>query len=291
MILLEVGSARRKSMFVTPWNPTPFALFVLSFVFSAFLGAQPASRLSFEQQERFLRTAEIVKIRPLPEGVTGSRRATLSDGSVTHDAHVQSVDEFRSTAQATGGEINFRDSFKFNIAAYRLNRMLGLDMIPATVERRIEDRSSSVTWWLDDILMAEKDRYLKKIEPPDSEAWNKQILIVRVFDQLIHNMDRNLGNLVITKDWKLWMIDHTRSFRISGELENPKQLSICERALLAAMRKLDRAGLDREFGDLLSEGEIEALLARRDKIVAFFDGAIAQSGEDSVLYDLAGDPK
>jgi hypothetical protein len=168
--------------------------------------------------------------------------------------------------------------------------MLGLDMIPATVERRIEDRPGSVTWWLDDILMPEKDRYLKKIQPPDSEAWNKQIFIVRVFDQLIHNTDRNLGNLMITKDWKLWMIDHSRSFRTSEKLENPKQLSICERGLLAAMRKLDRPTLEREMAGVLGEGEIRALLARRDAIVRFFDQAIAKQGEDNILYDLAAVP-
>lgn len=256
------------------------------------LFSQTASLLSFEQQEHFLQTAEVVGIQTLAEGVTGSQRATLSDGSTTHDAHIQTIDEFRTAAPAASGhEANFRDSFKFNVAAYRLNRILGLDMIPATVERRIDSRAASVTWWLDDILMAEKDRYLKKIEPPDSEAWNKQIFIVRVFDQLIHNTDRNLGNLMITHDWKLWMIDHTRSFRISDKLENPKQLSICERGLLAAMRKLDRPTLDREMAGILSEGELRALLARRDVIVGFFDQAIAKQGEENVLYDLAAEPK
>ena len=256
------------------------------------LFSQTAGPLSLEQQEDFLQTAEVVEIHTVAEGVTGSQRATLSDGSTTHDAHIQTIDEFRTAAPtASGIEANFRDSFKFNVAAYRLNRMLGLDMIPATVQRRVAGSAASVTWWLDDILMAEKDRYLKKIEPPDSEAWNKQIFIVRVFDQLIHNTDRNLGNLIITKDWKLWMIDHTRSFRISDTLDNPKQLSICERGLLAAMRELDRSTLDREMAGVLSEGEVRALLARRDVIVRFFDQAIAKQGEENVLYDLAADPK
>lgn len=250
--------------------------------------AQTASSVSIEEQEHFLAAAEVVEIQRLAQGVTGSQRATLSDGSLTHDAHIQTIEEFRTAAPtASGFEANFRDSFKFNVAAYRLNRMLGLDMIPATVVRRINGRLGSVTWWLDNVLMAEKDRYLKKIEPPDSETWNKQIFIVRVFDQLIHNTDRNLGNLMITKDWKLWMIDHTRSFRISDKLENPKQLSICERGLLAAMRSLDRPSLDRQMEGVLTEAEIGALLARRDVIVRFFDEAIAEKGEESVLYDLA----
>ena len=86
------------------------------------------------------------------------------------------------------------------------------------------------------------------------------------------------------------MIDHSRSFRISEKLENPKQLSICERGLLAAMRKLDRPTLERQMAGVLGEGEIGALLARRDAIVRFFDQAIAKQGEDSILYDLAADP-
>lgn len=270
----------------------PAAAATVCLFLPADLFPQAAAPLPLQQQEHFLQTAEVVEIQTLAQGVTGSRRATLSNGSITHDAHVQTIDEFQAAAPSTSGyEANLRDSFKFNVAAYRLNRMLGLDMIPATIERRIDGRPGSVTWWLDDVLMAEKDRYLKKVEPPDSEAWNKQIFIVRVFDQLIHNTDRNLGNLMITKDWKLWMIDHTRSFRISGNLENQKQLSICERGLLAAMRKLDRPTLDREMAGVLSEGEIGALLARRDVIVRFFDQAIAKQGEENVLYDLAADPK
>src|SRR3970282_1362120 len=97
--------------------------------------AQAARSLSSQEQEHFLATAKLMEIHTLAQGVTGSQRATLSDGSLTHDAHIQTIDEFQTAAPtASGYEANFRDSFKFNVAAYRLNRMLGLDMIPATVE-------------------------------------------------------------------------------------------------------------------------------------------------------------
>ena len=40
---------------------------------------------------------------------------------------------------------------------------------------------------------------------------------VRVFDELIANRDRNIGNMLWTSTWKMWMIDHTRAFRRGAE--------------------------------------------------------------------------
>jgi hypothetical protein len=115
--------------------------------------------------------------------------------------------------------------------------------------------------------------------------------VVRVFDQLLFNTDRNLQNLLITPDWKLWMIDHTRCFRLRTDLAAPKNLVRCDRKLLARMRELTKESLKTELGDLLRGNEIDGLLARRDKIVAFFDAKIARDGEDRVLFDLpARDP-
>jgi hypothetical protein len=87
-------------------------------------------------------------------------------------------------------------------------------MIPVSVERKVGGKTSAITWWVDDVMMDEMKRTNKKIDPPDRDIWNKQMYVVRVFDQLIYNTDRNLGNLLIDKNWRLWMIDHTRAFRL-----------------------------------------------------------------------------
>lgn len=224
------------------------------------------------EREAFLASARVVRTRGVSTGVTNTIRATLSDGVTTHDASIQTIDEYRQVYQTPRGtEINFRDSWRFNVAAYRIDRLLRLDMIPVSVERRHAGKSGSFTWWVDDVLMDERERYRKKHQSPDSADWNQQMSIARLFDQLIANVDRNLGNLLIDRHWRIWLIDHSRSFRLAPTLRSPRNLSRVDRAILEALRAVDKEALTRVVGDYLTSVEVDALLARRDLIVAHFD--------------------
>lgn len=239
----------------------------------ALLAQTPAAAgLSEEQKAKFLLGAKVLRAKGSPQGITGTLHATLSDGTLTHDASIQSIDESKSTFQtAMGTELNFRDTWKFNLAGYKLDRLLGINMVPVTVERKHKGSASSFTWWIDDVLMLELDRIKKKLQPPDVASWNSQMEIVRVFDQLISNTDRNLGNLVIDKQWQIWMIDHSRAFRMHHEVREPKNLTRCDRALLAKMKELTEPQLKAAMGEYLNKMEIEGLLARRDRIVNHFE--------------------
>jgi hypothetical protein len=232
--------------------------------------AQP--QLTDAQIEAFLREAKVLRSRSTGKGVTDSIRATLSDGVITHDAHVQTIDEekreFR-TAKIT--EFNFRDSWKFNVAAYRLDRLLGLNMVPVSVARRWRDKQAAYTWWVDDVMMDEGERLKEKANDPDIDRWNRQMQLVRVFDQLIYNTDRNLGNVIIAKEWRVWAIDHTRAFRRHETLKSPAALTACDRQVLEKLKALDRQTLKRELDDYLMDWEIDAVLKRRDAIVAHFE--------------------
>lgn len=248
-----------------------------------------AAPQSDAERESFLLEAEVVKRRGAPGGITGSIRATLRKGEFVHDAHIQQIDEFKSQSQLSSGtEFDFRDSFRNNVAAYRLDRMLGLGMVPVTAMRSFDQRSASYTWWVDDVLMDEKKRLREKIPSPDPVAWNDQMFVVRIFDQLIYNTDRNLGNLLIDKEWRIWMIDHSRAFKIFRKTRAKKELGPrCERKLLAALRRLDQVMLREAMKGLLNPGQINGLLARRDEIVQHYDERIAALGEPDVLYDLS----
>jgi len=238
------------------------------------------------EKEKFLLEAKIERRKDAGKGITGSSRAALSSERGTHDAHIQTIDESKARFEsAMGTEFNFKDTWKFNLAAYILDRILDINMIPVTVERKVEGRSASVTWWIDDVLMDELERRNKKVAPPNPESWNRQMYVVRVFDQLIANTDRNLGNVVITKNWDIWMIDHTRAFRLTTQLPEPKNLVKCDRYLLANLRKLDKATLREKTGKYLNGMEIDGVLARRDAIVKFFEDKIKTQGESAVLYD------
>jgi hypothetical protein len=250
--------------------------------------AAPSPKLTPEQMAEFLLNAKILKSKATSKGITNSARATLSDGRLTHDAHIQTIDEAKTRFEGSRGtEMNFKDTWKFNVAAYRLGVMLGLgNMIPMSVERKMPGgKHGSMTWWVDDVLMDEAERFMKKTEPPNLDRWNDEMYIVRVFDQLIYNTDRNLQNLLITKDWKIWMIDHTRGFRLHTSLAQPKNLVKCERKLLAALRQLNEESLTREMTPYLTKLEIKGVLGRRDKIVQMFEQLCAQKGEGAVLYD------
>jgi len=239
------------------------------------LPAQSTTALSLDQKEEFLRVAAVKEVRGSKKGVTGTRRATLSDGTTTHDASIQSIDEEHARFETPRGtEMNFRDFYGFNMAAYRLGRLLGLDsMIPPSVERKFEGKSAAWTWWIENVQMDEGERLKRKAEVPDKDRWSRQYLIMRVFDQLIYNVDRNATNYLYDKNWNLWMIDHTRAFRTHTQVMDKKALDRCDRQLLSHLKQLQPADVKRELGPWLRPLELKGLLARRDAIVAYFDAA------------------
>lgn len=250
---------------------------------------QPIPALSNEEKERFLTRATVQETKQLAEGTTHSFKVRMSDGKLAHDAHIQIIDVYKPVFRGKEGTVekDFKDSWKFNVAAYRLAKMIGLDnMIPPSVERDYNGQPSSFTWWVDDVWMDEAARRDNQIKPPTDDSWLNQLNKVRVFDALIYNVDRNQGNLLITHDWHLWMIDHTRAFRTSTTLFRPKSLSRCDVKLLEQLRRLDRGALQLAVGQYLTPAEIDGLLGRRDYIVRFFDTEVQSKGSDAVLTGL-----
>ena len=244
--------------------------------------------LTAAQMEEFLLRAKIVRTRSAGGGITGSLRATLSDGVLTHDAHIQTFDQSRTLFQAPGAapEMNFKDSYRYNLAGYRLAALLELDNVPMSVERRVDGKPAAVTWWIDDVMMDERERLKTEARGPDPERTAMQTHVMRVFDELIANRDRNMGNLVWTKDWTMWMIDHTRAFRLDTDLRRPNVLLRVERSLLENMRRLMPDAVAKAVGSSLTRYEIQSVLKRRDAIVALFDAKIADRGEGPVVYAL-----
>jgi hypothetical protein len=252
------------------------ALFAAALVVDA--AAPPAARWTIAEQERFLRTARILSEEFAGKGINRSKKAVLTDGRRKHLAHIQFIDIYQPVFKGQDGseEKDFKDTWKFNVAAYRLARLLGLaEMVPPSVPRTVDGKPASVTWWLDGISMDEKERLEKNIKPPDISAWNSQMDSIRVFDQLICNMDRSQENLLIGRDWKAYMIDHTRSFRKHRSLRDPDRITRCSPELRRALATLTRAAAARELAPYLSDDEIDAVMARRDLILDRLDRAPA----------------
>jgi hypothetical protein len=191
----------------------------------------------------------------------------------------------------TRTEVNFKDQFRYNIAAYRLSRLIGLANVPVSVQRRIDRSQAAVTWWVDDVLMDELERLKREKEKTIPAAWRPEktagyIHIMRVFDELIANTDRNVGNQIWTSDGKLWLIDHTRAFRLQRQLTKPQLLLRCDRDLLRGLRGLTIDSVTKVVDQTLTRDEIGAVLARRDLIVKHFEDRIKAINEPAVLYTL-----
>jgi len=240
----------------------------------ALLTGAPASHWTLSDQERFLRTARILNESYAGKGINDSKKAMLSDGRRRHLAHIQFIDIYQPLFKGKDGseEKDFKDTWKFNVAPYRLARLLGLaHMVPPSVQRTVDGKQASVTWWLDGIAMDEKERLQKGIKPPDVAAWNAQMDAIRIFDQLIYNMDRSQENLLIGTDWKAYMIDHTRAFRKWPTLRNAAAITKCSPELLRSLKALTRGTVSRDLSPYLTGEEIDALMARRNRIVEILD--------------------
>ena len=243
--------------------------------------ATAADSWSLTDKEQFLLTAQIESVAPAGKGLTGTKKAMLSDGHREHAAHIQTIDIYQPEFRGMDGsfERDFKDSWKFNVAAYRLAKLLHLTtMVPAAVAREYEGRLAAFSWWIDDVMMDERERTRQNLVPADIEGWNRQLAVIRIFDQLIFNVDRSQENLLITKDWHIWMIDHTRALRKWPMLRRPDAVRECNPELLRWLKALRREDLASTMGDLLTDEEIDGLMRRRDLIVGRVEAVGAAAG-------------
>ncbi len=173
------------------------------------------------------------------------------------------------------------ESYKAEIAAYKLDRMLGMNMVPPIVERRIEGLNGAAVLWV------ENTSPWSVAKPPQGPEpmWSLQLTRMKMFDLLIANIDRNQGNLIYDSDWHLFLIDHSRAFIDKKDLKGIAPLGRVDRTLWEKMQALTmddlNAGLEKWVGDK----EKRALLTRRDLMAKNIQDLIAKRGEKFVFYD------
>ena len=246
-----------------------------------------AQQAALEQAEleEFLRTAEVVAHKDIGVGVTLPMKLELSDGEVTRSASWKTVDERRRgiIRLADGStERNFRDSYEFEIAAYELDKLIGTNLVPPTVERKWRGKTGAVQLWVDGAT-TDFDRRANNTQVPDALRWNRQVYNIQLFRCLTYDIDyRNARNTLIDPDWRLWAIDSSRSFRTKKDLVDDT-LDHFSRAVLGNLRALDFDTLKEHIGDDVNDGRIKALLARRDIIVERAAELAAERGEGAVL--------
>jgi len=248
---------------------------------------RPLPFADLDEIEDFLESADIVSNKPIDVGRSGPRKLVLERDGVRAAAAFNSVDETVRGVSRHHGVIltDFHDYHLHGCAAYRLDRLLGLDRVPPMVPRVVEGTSGSVSLWIEHAIM-EEDRAARDLQPPDPFRWNQQKKIMAVFDNLIGNLDRNQDNILIDRTWRLWFIDHTRAFITTPVLISPQSVNRCERDLYDALRRLDPEAVRRELSPFLEGPQIDAMLTRRDLILQRLDEEIDRFGAPVVLFEL-----
>jgi hypothetical protein len=259
-----------------------FALFVLVGVpATSRQAAAPASQkapagasskvwLGREQEfEEFLKTAPIERDESIPVGVTAPRHVFFAAGGLAAGAVFKPLPPGRSHG--------YFESYESEIAAYELDKLLDLGMVPPTVERKYKNQIGSLQLWIERLVrLKDKDPN----QAPNIPAWNRQVYRHRVFDALTANIDRNAGNLLLDPAWNLILVDHSRAF--TRDMTFPFALTHIDRPLLAKLRALDEASVRAHLGAFLFDGP-GPLLKRRELIVKHFDRLVKEKGEAAVL--------
>jgi hypothetical protein len=265
------------------------ALLALGVNFRALAQFTPEEVAERAKWEEFLAAAEIVGQEQLsgPGAVTNPWKLTLKQGDITRNALWKNI---------SGRPKGYIDSWKYEVAAYRMDKLIGLNMVPPTIEKRFHEERGSCQLWIDAWMTLKKIKE-QKIKTPSIKIfyWNRALYLQRAFDNLIGNEDRHQANYLFMPDWRLILIDHSRSFRTSKKFtkeliytekhpEGPMLMSELPRALVEKIKALTFESIKNAVGEYLTDEEINAVLTRRDLILQEIDRLIKKNGEENVLY-------
>lgn len=270
------------------------SLFLLSSIGLAGAGeadTAPVVGLALTGQDAvdFLTTAEVSS---KPEdfddlAITSPRRLKLTKGDLTLRAIFKDENTLhRGTFRyGDGREVPMvKDSYLHEIAAFELDRMLGLGVVAPCIERKLFKRKGSLCLWVEDSI-TEAERKEKGLEPPDFRAWSEQFFTVRLFQQLISDQDfSNIRNLVVDSNFKLYKVDSSMAFYSESRLIDKLDPPMYSRDFLDALEVLDHDEVHERLKPWLIKSQIKSLWDRREKILERSQERVAEHGEDKTLY-------
>jgi hypothetical protein len=219
--------------------------------------------------EAHLKSAEVVRLEDIGTGVTKPRRAYLTPADP--------VASLVWKVLPPGRPAGYWESYKSEIAAYELDKLLNLRMIPPTVERQIDGEVGAAVMWVDG------PRSVKQLggKVPSGPAWGTALRKMLLFDNLIGNPDRNAGNIMVGPPGELILIDHSRAFVTGRDL--PNKVERVDAELWEAVMALTREDLARVLRPWIDDGAIDAILNRRTRMAAEVDKLVAKKGRALVI--------
>ena len=202
----------------------------------------------YGEYERFLRTAVIDRAR----GTT--QRVFFTPGGLAESVAVH------------------REDYKGEIAGYKFDRVLNLDMVPPTVEKNVDGVAVALALW---VL---NTRPLRRIDEggagrSDPARWNYQLHRAYAFEDLVANLDVEHE------------ASHSEAFTttLAQPFEIGTKLNQIDRRFFNRIKALDNRTVTRAIGDLVDARAIEALFTRRDAMVKAFEKLAAQKGATQVF--------
>lgn len=278
-----------KSMIRTGFSTFFLLLLLFSFSSAQFTPEEVARR---DEQEEFLLKARITGFRELGKGITLPIRIYLKMGNV----------EGSAVWKNPSGVINgYYEGWQYEIAAYRLDKLLGLNLIPPTVERRFQGQRGSLQLWVEhkyDLLEIVDNKIQLPKEGWEAVNLERMQYLARAFDSLIANEDRSLQNTLLTEDWRTILIDHSRSFRSDARFTNnliyglrplrpggvPLPFKRLPSEFVEKLKSLTFDSIKQAVRSYLTSREINSVLARRDLILKEIEEMISIYGREEVIY-------
>ncbi len=240
--------------------------------------------------ETYLKTADIIQAEQLGNDKRADAqpwKLTLFKDGLTKNALWKNCQNEKQGSQ---------ENWRWEIAAYLLDKTLGLNMVPPTVERRFQGCSGSLQLCVDCEMSLQKKIQENIATPSDKgDAWLRAGWLQQAFDNLIANESRHAEDVLVTKDFRTILIDHSRTFRTSssfatkvmfGPAQDHDALVMQElpRAFVENLRDMNYTVLHRIAGDYLTETEIFSVLKRRERLLAWIDDHIILIGEQPAFH-------
>jgi hypothetical protein len=226
------------------------------------------------EYEEFVRNAEIARMEESPVGVTKPVRCYFPPGGLVEGMMLKTI--------KPGRHSGFWESYKSEMAAYELDKLLGLQMIPPTVEKRVKGDLGAAVMWVAPVQSFKQMGGPPSPPPRHADSWNRQMAKAKMFDNLINNKDPNLGNWLVDPAWNLILIDHTRAFASGKDMVH--KMNRIERGLWEKMLALDEAALKAALSPHIDGGQIRNVIARRDAMKKEIEKMVAERGEADVFF-------
>jgi hypothetical protein len=228
--------------------------------------------------EDYLRNVEIVSTSATGEGVTHPQKCTLPPGGPSAFLAFKPI--------PPGPQNGAMESYKSEIAAYEIDKILQLHMVPPVVEKVYKKQKGAAVFWIMNTknFNAFHTNGGAPTAPPDkTEYWNIQLTRAKMFDSLIGNMDPNLGNWLVDDDWDLFIIDHSRSLFGDTTFVHEKTINHIDSELWAKMQALTLEDLTAKLSMWMSKGDIKSIIQRRDLLGKKIADLVKKNGEANVF--------